>query len=417
MTGIAVISAAAVFAADNSKSYEFNASVNGQESIEIQKGDTVSLKVTLKQTSSDGPVTMYAVNDSIRFNSALLQLNEKSIKTKDGITYSLNTLSGSWSGWTDLNIGVYSKAAEGDEWNNSEVLIEAEFTAASAGSAVIMQRDAAMYTITGMDVYECKANSPSVTVKSGGAVSGGEQNGGNSSQGGSGTASSGNNGGSGAGAGSGSSSADDIQQPEQSGNADNSGNSDTPAASTFSDVSADAWYADAVNYVTSNGLFNGTSGNTFSPNSQMTRAMMVTVLYRMAGSPDVAGAANTFSDIASGMWYTDAITWASSKSIVNGYSNGTFGVNDSVTREQLAAILYRYAVSTGVQGELTSASGAADGFADSARISIYAKTAVDWAVENGLINGKGNNKLDPRGTATRAELAAILMRFNESILK
>lgn len=414
MTGIAVITTTAAFAADSSKSYEFNASVNGQDSIEIQKGDTVSLKVTLKQTSSNESVTMYAVNDSIRFNSSLLQLNEESIKTKDGITYSLNSLSGSWNGWTDLNIGVYSKAAEGDEWNNSEVLIEAEFTAVSAGSAVIMQRDAAMYTITGMDVYECKANSPFVTVKSGGSVSGGEQTGGNSGQGGSGTASSGNNSGS---SGAGSSSADDVQQPDQNGNSNDSGNSNTPAASTFSDVSADAWYADAVNYVTSNGLFNGTNGNTFSPDSQMTRAMMVTVLYRMAGSPDVAGGVNTFSDIASGMWYTDAITWASSKSIVNGYSNGTFGVNDSVTREQLAAILYRYAVSTGAQAELTSANGAADGFADSARISIYAKTAVDWAVENGLINGKGNNKLDPRGTATRAELAAILMRFNESILK
>ncbi len=399
MAGIAVITTTAAFAADSSKSYDFYAAVNGQESVEIQKGDSLNLKVTLKQTSSDGPMTMYAVNDSIRFNSELLQLDEKSIAVKNGITYTVNPLSGSWSGWTDINIGVYSKAAEGDEWNNSEVLFEAKFTATKAGSAVIQQRSAAMYTITGMDTYNVTVNSPSVTVKSSTAAGGSNSsNSGNGSQ-------SGNTGG-------GTSSA-----PGNSAPAPNT----TPDAGTsenvFSDVSAGAWYADAVKYVTGNELFNGTGKNTFSPNAQMTRAMMVTVLHRMAGKPAASGTQKSFSDIAPGMWYTDAIAWASENGIVNGYSNGTFGVNDSVTREQLAAILYRYAVNAGIQAEVTASSGAADGFADSGKISSYARTAVEWAVEKGLVNGKGNNRLDPAGTATRAELAAILMRFNESIVK
>lgn len=415
MAGIAVITTTAAFAADSSKSYDFYAAVNGQESVEIQKGDSINLTVTLKQTSSDGPMTMYAVNDSIRFNSELLQLDEKSIAVKNGITYTVNPLSGSWSGWTDINIGVYSKAAEGDEWNNSEVLFEAKFTAAKAGSAVIQQRSAAMYTITGMDTYNVTVNSPSVTVKSSAAAGG-------SNSGNSGSSNNSNNSNSGNGSQSGNTGGGTSSAPGNSTPAPDTTTPDTtPGAGTsenvFSDVSTGAWYADAVKYVTSNELFNGTGKNTFSLNARMTRAMMVTVLHRMAGKPAASGTQKSFSDISTGMWYTDAIAWASENGIVNGYSNGTFGVNDSVTREQLAAILYRYAVNAGIQAEVTASSGAADGFADSGKISSYARTAVEWAVEKGLVNGKGNNRLDPAGTATRAELAAILMRFNESIVK
>lgn len=170
----------------------------------------------------------------------------------------------------------------------------------------------------------------------------------------------------------------------------------------FSDVDANAWYAGAVAYVRDNGLMSGTAPTAFSPEGTMTRAMLAAVLYRMENTPAVSGT-DAFTDTAEGDWYSDAVLWVSQEGLIGGYGNGLFGVNDPVTREQIATILWRYAGSP--------AADRASDFADESDISAYAADAVDWARVNGVINGKGNNRFDPQGNATRAEVATVLMNY------
>lgn len=174
----------------------------------------------------------------------------------------------------------------------------------------------------------------------------------------------------------------------------------------FSDVAADAWYAGSVDYCVENELMSGTGDTVFSPATAMSRSMLATVLYRSEGSPAVTGSA-VFSDVAAGSWYSDAVSWTSQNEIVSGYGNGLFGTNDPVTREQIATILWR---SEGSPAPV----GTAGAFADQSSISAYAVSAVTWARENGIINGKNGNLFDPRGNATRAEVATILMNYTQS---
>ena len=172
----------------------------------------------------------------------------------------------------------------------------------------------------------------------------------------------------------------------------------------FADVAANDWYAEAVTYCRENGLMSGTGSNNFSPNSNMSRAMLATVLYRMEGEPQV-NSTNPFTDVPAGQWYTGGVLWAQQNDIVSGYGDGRFGTNDPITREQIAAILWRY--------EGRPQVGKDAEFADAAQISSYALEAVDWARANGIVNGKGGNRFDPKGNATRAEVAAMLMNYHK----
>jgi len=184
----------------------------------------------------------------------------------------------------------------------------------------------------------------------------------------------------------------------------------------FEDVAENAWYSDAVKYVYSNNLMAGTSTDPmlFSPSLQTTRGMIVTILYRYAGSPDVSGLANPFNDLKVGSWYYDAVIWAAVNGIVSGYGDGKFGPDDNITREQLAAILSNYAD----KAEL-SLSSLRDytGFSDDAAIGGYAKQAVEHLYMAGIIDGKPDGSFDPKGSATRAEVATMLMRFIEAAVK
>ena len=176
----------------------------------------------------------------------------------------------------------------------------------------------------------------------------------------------------------------------------------------FNDVADKDWFADAVKYVADKGMMNGTSKTTFGPNDSTTRGMIVTVLYRLENEPSAAVA--SFTDVVSGQYYTDAVAWANANGIVTGYGNGKFGPNDVVTREQLAAILYRYAVYGGMTAVTLEEN--LGSFADTAQLSAYAIQAMNWAVGQGLINGSGSN-LVPKAQATRAQVAAIIHRYLE----
>lgn len=180
----------------------------------------------------------------------------------------------------------------------------------------------------------------------------------------------------------------------------------------FTDVRTGDWWYGNVLYVYEKGLMTGTSQTTFSPQATTTRGMIVTILHRLAGSPGAGGA--PFTDVSAGQYYAVPIAWAASHGIVNGYDAARFGPNDPITREQMAAILYRYADRMGYD---TTALGDPSQFRDSGRIHAYAWTPLAWANGRGLINGKGDGVLDPTGQATRAEVAAILQRFCEGFLK
>ena len=175
----------------------------------------------------------------------------------------------------------------------------------------------------------------------------------------------------------------------------------------FTDVNTGDWFYEAVQFVYENGLMDGVEGNRFAPNATLTRAMAVTILYRLEGEPAVTTDAS-FNDVASGQWYTDAVNWAAANNIINGVEGNNFDPTGSLTREQMATILYRY---TQYKGADVSASGDISGFVDSANVSSWAADAVKWAVGSGLVNGVEGNALAPQGTSTRAQAATVLMRF------
>ena len=172
----------------------------------------------------------------------------------------------------------------------------------------------------------------------------------------------------------------------------------------FVDVAVRSWYYDAVYYCYDNGYFYGTDGDHFTPKGTMTRAMFAAVLYRMAGEPPVEGE-NPFTDVKNGKWYTDAILWALGEKIIVGYGNGKFGTNDPVTREQMVTLFWRY------NGKPTGEGADLSAFSDADRISGWARDAFAWAVGAGILSGKGNGILDPKGAATRAEVAQIVMSY------
>lgn len=191
------------------------------------------------------------------------------------------------------------------------------------------------------------------------------------------------------------------------------GGKDCPSA-PFKDVDTSQWYHESIDYVLKHSMMNGVSGTSFAPNSNLTRGMLVQILFNLEGKPQSASA--SFSDVKADAWYAKAVGWAAANKVVTGYTDGTFRPNAAVTREQAAAILYRYAQSKGIDvsaGENTNILS----YADAMQASEYAIPALQWAVGAGVLNGKGGNLLAPTGTATRAEIAAIMQRWCENIIK
>ncbi len=181
----------------------------------------------------------------------------------------------------------------------------------------------------------------------------------------------------------------------------------------FKDVKTADWFYNDVKYVYEKGMMAGTAADVFAPNATTTRAMIVTILYRLEGSPAVTGT-SAFVDVPAGQWYTDAVNWAAANQIVKGTSATTFAPNDSITREQMAAILYRYAQYKGYD---VTKKADLSGYSDNGQVSAYAKDALAWANAAKLINGVTNTTLAPQGNATRAQVSAILHRFCDGVVK
>ena len=171
----------------------------------------------------------------------------------------------------------------------------------------------------------------------------------------------------------------------------------------FQDLDTSAWYHEAVDFILRSGLMRGYGNGLFEPDAHLTRAQFVQILYNKEGKPATSGE-SVFTDVAAGAWYADAVIWAAEHGIVDGYDDGSFGPGDTITREQLAAMLWRYAGCPAAGGEALR-------FADADEVSGYALEALCWAVENGIVNG--NVTLDPSGPATRAQAAQMLKNFLE----
>ena len=183
-------------------------------------------------------------------------------------------------------------------------------------------------------------------------------------------------------------------------------------AEKYTDVDTTQWYHEGVDYVIEKGMMNGTGTNTFEPNATTTRGMIVTILYRLEKEP--AAGTSPFTDVDANQWYAKAVAWAAANGVVNGTSSTTFNPNDPITREQMAAILYRYATFKGY--DVTQKADLAS-YTDASQISAYAKDAMSWANKAGLIGGVSATTLQPQGSAIRAQVAAILMRFCENVVK
>ncbi|MCI7126061.1 MAG: S-layer homology domain-containing protein, partial [Agathobaculum sp.] len=185
----------------------------------------------------------------------------------------------------------------------------------------------------------------------------------------------------------------------------------------YTDVKSSDWYHDGVHFCMENGLMNGYSDGSFKPAANTTRAMIATILYRLEGAPAVSGTA--FSDVAAGAYYHDAVLWAQVNGVVKGYGDGTFGPDNAVTREQMAAILHRYAQYKGYDvsvGENTNILS----YGDAERVEEYAIPAMQWACGAGVVTGKqgaSGLNLDPKGSTTRAEMATMMMRFCAELVK
>ena len=185
-----------------------------------------------------------------------------------------------------------------------------------------------------------------------------------------------------------------------------------PEALPFTDVSESEWYYEAVRYVWSHGLMDGVGEGVFAPEADTSRAMVVTVLWRLEGQPESAYEMG-YTDVEGGTWYTEAVRWATEQGIVDGYENGAFRPDGAMTREEVAAVLYRYAAykrySTSDQGDMGQ-------FDDQEDISAWARDYMVWAVGSGLMEGSGT-RIDPQDSAIRAQTAAVLMRFAENVAK
>lgn len=175
----------------------------------------------------------------------------------------------------------------------------------------------------------------------------------------------------------------------------------------FFDLAVDGWYRSYVEYMLENGYMNGMREYEFGPNGNVTRAQLVTILYRMEGMPSVVGMSNPFTDVQNGTWYSDAVLWAASNGIVNGTAKDTFAPNNNITREQLATILYRY------NGKANAANDYLSQFSDHQAVSAYARDAMNWAVGASILTGNGG-KLMPGASATRVQTTAMLTRYAEN---
>ena len=345
LLALALVCALAVpaLAADSSRSFRLSLQAEGQSAVSVAVGQEFTVTVLLERTDAAEDWAMYGWQTEVAFDPTAFELVEGSVAPAANIGSSIHP------GETETRVyfNAFSLSKSGSTYPASLEVGSFKLHALREGSFPVRNENCLVSTAGGADRYLCEASGLTVTV-SGGSV-----------------------------------------------------------LDRFTDVSPEDWFADAVEFVVLRGLFQGVSETEFAPNMPMTRAMLVTVLHRLEGTPAPA-ATSGFRDVVPDFWYTDAVAWARETGVVQGYSEEEFGPDDSITREQIAVIIYRYA-----KNKEDDVSTAADlsRYADFGSVSDWALEAMQWANAVGLITGRTETTLDPAATATRAEVATILMRF------
>lgn len=330
-------------ATDSSQSFHYTLLSEGQSSVRVAAGQEFTVSVTLTRTDAAEEWAMYAWQTEVSFDPVALELVEESVKPAAGIGCSIHP------GTSESRVffNAYSFSKSGKTYPASLEVGTFQLRARWGGDYTITNKNYLVSTAAGADRYQCSASDLSVSV---------------------------------AGA---------------------------EILDHFTDVPEDAWFAEAVNFTAKKGLFQGVSETEFAPGGTMTRAMLVTVMHRLEGSPKPSAGAG-FNDVPADTWYSEAVAWARATGVVKGYSDTVFAPDDWITREQMAAILYRYSKNKGYD---VSRRVDFSRYADSGSVSEWAAEAMSWANATGLIIGRTETTLNPGDTATRAEVATILMRF------
>lgn len=331
-------------AADSSRSFSFSLTSGDSSAVTATVGSEFTVDFTLRRTDRSEEWSMYAWQTEIAYDAKAFEVVEGSITVPDGVGSSLH-LSGP-TGKVYFNDFSFSQSGD----SCPAVLRGCSFrlrVIGGGGEYSIRNTNYRVSTKGGTDAYTAESADLTVTVPS------------------------------------------------------------VRASERFIDVPAGSWYEEAIGFVTDRGLFQGTSDTTFSPELSMTRAMMVTVLWRLDGKP-AHGEADGFDDVSADQWYSEAVFWAAANGIVDGYGDGRFGPDDPITREQMAVILYRYCAFKGYEA---SESADISRYDDAESVSPWAREAMCWANGTGLIRGMMETTLAPQETATRAQVATILMRF------
>ena len=362
-----------VFAISHSQSFHVGLQSEGQEEISVTAGQEIPVTLTLERTDQTEEWNMYAWQTEIVFDPEAFELVEDSVHPANGVGSSFHP----GNHESRLYFNAYSLSKAGIRYPASLEAGTFTLRALKEGSSIVYNDNYLVSTSSGMDRYTC--SSSSLKVNSIPNPEGTDPNG------------------SGAGNGSGTGTPEDFEN----------GATGTSDLFRFKDVPMDAWYVDAVTYTVQRGLFKGVSETSFDPQGNMTRAMLVTVLHRLEGTPAASGSSG-FEDVPSDTWYTDAVAWARESGVVEGYSDTQFGPDDFITREQMATILYR---DSERKGQDVSKVVELSRYADEHEISDWARQAMNWANAEGLIIGRSENTLNPEDTATRAEVAMIIMRY------
>ncbi len=405
--------------AEASDSYMFSLTSGGSENVKIKVGESFPVKIELSKGGTGENFTMHAASYTFKYSKLYFDMDTSNIEFDNqgdnGIIYTRKA-DPKWEDWEDITISVISSDVEGMNWNSPSELISFNMTAKKTGVSTVICTSSAMSDKAG-NALESEHNNLQVTVIPESGTSNNSGGGNGSGQG------DGQNGGGNAGSQSGDNSTNQNTAPpevdknvlniENPDNINNPVKTDTPKKIIFSDVRSSDWYADAAAYVSGKGYFNGLPGNIFGADINMTRAMFVTVIGRIEGVNAGEFSVSDFKDVADGSWYAPYVKWAAQNGIVTGAGGGKFDPDGDVTREQTAAMIYRYAGYKGYKREIKNAE-ALERFEDGTRVSDYAREAMRWACSEGIIKGTGQ-KLEASKKATRAQVAQIIKNFIERV--
>ncbi|HIU72444.1 MAG TPA: S-layer homology domain-containing protein [Candidatus Galloscillospira excrementipullorum] len=382
---------------------------DGKEAVQLSTEETLELTVTLRLPQEQESAVIYAMQDELVFDGTALELVQGSIEAAQGFDVSLSRL-GDGVSWRMI-VSRMETNEQGLPVEDGMQLVRFKVCALKAGDTAAKSQNAKIHDAAGNEL-PVLANEVSVSVKSAAPPQEGEDGGGGGSGGGGGGgAGGGGGGGGGAGGGGGGGAGPQDPAPQEPGKTDETNPQETPETPAFDDVAQDAWYYGAVSRCAREGLMTGTAQNLFSPDLPMSRAMLVTALYRLEGEPQRGLESLPFEDVDPQAWYFRPVLWGVEQDIVRGVEQHLFQPDENVTREQLAVILFRLSKAQ----PQTHQDGAAGLFEDWQEVSEWAREGMSWALEEGIVTGRGEGVLAPGDSASRAEVAAMLCRFLDAV--